>query len=163
VTEECVPIPAYRTDLPTDVDAMVRHLYRPEPHPAPGADTVYGPVDSADQLAFVRVGHTILDSRHSPAVQAAAFRAAERIPGVTARPDTADAAGRRGIAVTRTFRGFRVELVFDATTYAYLGSGIVVVSPVAEFQGLRDLARGDDLHRDAILRVAVADRIRQVP
>jgi hypothetical protein len=159
-TEACTPMPADRAGLPTDADAMLAHLYRP------GDDDVPGDYPSADQRAFARVSVVLGQSLLAPAVQAAAFQAASRIPGVTVLRGVVDAAGRTGTAVTRTERAVREELIFDPTAYRYLGAQATVVDPAAfdsSSGALTGLHAGDQIAREAIVRVAVVDRPGQQP
>ncbi|OLB77280.1 MAG: hypothetical protein AUI14_16520 [Actinobacteria bacterium 13_2_20CM_2_71_6] len=160
-TEECTPYPAYRADLPTDAEAMLRYLYRP------GDDA--GDIEpdvSADQKAFMRVAEVIRTSLPAPAVQAAVFRAAARIPGVTVIQDATDVAGRHGVAVARTDGGVRAELIFDGSTYQYLGTNESIVDADAFSHGnliVHGLHPGDVYHQEAILRAALVDRPGQLP
>jgi hypothetical protein len=112
-------------------------------------------------------------------VQEAAFLAAGRIGGVQVRRDVADAAGRVGVAVTRTEAGVRQELVFDRTTYRYLGHNIigaefdlarakVVRSPdigngTVELRPGSNPKPGEVIYQSAPLRIAVVDRAGQRP
>jgi hypothetical protein len=159
IEQECSPYPAYRKDLPTDVDAMVAHVYS-----AVGTDA--SPGESPDSAAFRRVGALIAASLPAPPVQALAFEAAARIPGATVLENVSDISGRAGIAVARTDGGVRTELIFDPDTYAYLGSNEVVVEDNPASFGFAPnlgLKAGDVLRREAVLRVAVVDRAGQTP
>jgi hypothetical protein len=159
VTRACTPHPAVRADLPTDAEAMLRYLYRP------GDEGAGGPNVPADQKAFQRASEVIEASLSAPAVQAAVFRAVAQMPGVTVSPGAVDAAGRRGVAVTRTGGPFRFELIFDAKTHRYLGSSWDVVDLATVFRGLtiRGMKSGDPTTQTAILRVAIVDRAGQLP
>src|SRR5689334_10029964 len=153
-TEPCTPNPAYRADLPTDPAAMRAYLYRPD------ADHTGLP---ADQLAFERVAEVLSLSLGAPAVQAAVYRAAAEIPGTTISQPATDVAGRPGIAVARTDTGIRTELIFDAGTYRYLGTNRTFADPAAagslNFQGWHLLS----VDQEAIQRVAVVDRVGEMP
>jgi hypothetical protein len=117
----------------------------------------------ADQLAFERVTEVLSLSLGAPAVQAAVYRAAAQIPGTTISQPTADVAGRPGIAVARTDTGIRTELIFDTAAYRYLGTNRTFVDPAAaaalSFQGWHLLS----VDQEAIQRVAVVDRVGQMP
>ena len=153
-TEPCTPNPAYQADLPTDPAAMRAYLYRPDANHT-GL--------SADQLAFERVAEVLGLSLGSPAVQAAVYRAAAEIPGTTIIQSVTDVAGRPGIAVARTDTGIRTELVFDRTTYRYLGTNRVFSDPSAvaalNYEGWHLLS----VDQEAILRVAVVDEVGDLP
>jgi hypothetical protein len=152
------PQPAQLSGLPTDPDAMFKYLYR-----VSSEDWEVGL--SADQLAVARVGDVVAGSLASPAVLTAVYRAAERIPGVMVAADMVDVTGRHGVALVRTADHIRTELIFDRTTYAYLGSNTVVAEAYSvEYEGtVYDHQRGDVIERSAILRVAVVDRPGQLP
>jgi len=133
---------------------------------------------SADQRAFTEIAE-ILYKNHLPAVQEAAFLAAGRIAGVQVRRNVTDAAGRAGIAVTRTEAGTRHELVFDPTTYRYLGLNIigaefdqagakVVRSPnsgkgTAQIRLGPNPRPGEVIYKSALLGIAVVDKAGQRP
>jgi hypothetical protein len=142
----CRPMPAYRGDLPTGTDAMVRYLYRNSHGENP-----------PDQQAFVTVGDLIREAYLPPAALSALYSAAARIPGVSVQRDVVDAAGRHGIAVARAFNGIRHELIFDPATYEFLGEREVVT---------RDgdgLTAGQLFGSAAVLRVAIVARPGQLP
>lgn len=54
-----------------------------------------------------------------PGLQAAAFEALAKLPGIVLDDDEVDALGRHGIGVT--YPGMTIGLVFEQGTYAYLG------------------------------------------
>jgi len=133
---------------------------------------------SDDQRAFNEIA-ALLYKNHLPAVQEAAFRAAGRIAGVQVRRGATDAAGRAGVAVTRTEAGARQELVFDPATGRYLGHNIiaaefdlagakVVRSPTigkgsAEFRPGPNPKPGEVIYQSALLRIAIVDKAGQRP
>ena len=137
---------------------MLKYLYR-----APTDD--WQAELSADQLAFGRISTVVNGSLNSPAVLTAVYRAAERIPGVTVDRDAVDVTGRHGVALVRTADHHRTELIFDRTTYAYLGANLVVVDAysVRGKAVVIDNHPGDVRDRSAVLRVAVVDRVGQLP
>jgi hypothetical protein len=183
----CTPEPAYRlTPVPTDPDELLAYLYDSEgtgDHYVwilpPGSRTGgVGVKLSEHQRAFQKLTG-LLYQNHSPALQAAALRAAARIPGVEVVRGVRDAAGRTGVAVARTEAGTREELVFDERTYAFLGhnstvaeldlTGVnVTAPPVGEIDAARiDIIRhrkpGDVIQKWAILRIDIVDRAGQRP
>jgi hypothetical protein len=187
----CTPVPAYRpAAVPTDPDALLAYAYQ---HSAvgqrggcvwivkPDSGDVFGDgcvLSSEHQRAFMTFTE-LLYQNHAPAMQAAVFRAAARIPGVELKTGVLDAAGRPGIAVARTDLGTREELVFDPQTYAFLGHNSIV----AEFDpasvriaggGQPDPAvierivkrrgnPGDVIQKWAVLGIDVVDRAGQRP
>ncbi|WP_432927310.1 CU044_5270 family protein [Microbispora sp. CA-135349] len=71
------------------------------------------------------VGTFVRESVFRPSLTAALFRIAAGIDGITLVPDAVDAAGRHGIGVTMEEDRTRTELVFDKSTYRYLGERTV--------------------------------------
>ncbi|WP_320065876.1 CU044_5270 family protein [Micromonospora sp. RTGN7] len=113
-TFKAVGAPANSTyaNLPTDPEALLRHAYAV-------ADQGDLPRDYA---AFDYIGEALRESLLPPAVNAALYRAAARIPGAVLVPESVDAAGRAGVAVGRTDEfGTRTEWIFDRTSFEYLG------------------------------------------
>jgi hypothetical protein len=126
VTEECVPEPAYRSDLPTTTDAMLEYLDR-------NASGTPGDVNARGKDILRLVGEALL----APETRAALFQAASRVPGLEVVADVRDATGKAAIGITWPLPpagpsasappggqgGPKPEvLVFDPTTYEYLGS-----------------------------------------
>ncbi|MFF3376026.1 CU044_5270 family protein [Streptomyces sp. NPDC002680] len=130
--------------LPTDPDKMLAWLY----------ETVAKEVDNEqpdkDYRAFVLFGDLIRETLMPPKVGAALYRAAAKIPGVEVVPDVKDAAGRTGIAVTRTGAdGEEEQLIFDRKKYTFLGE--------------RLLDDGKLAGSSSVLERAVVDRTGQRP
>ncbi|MFF7455203.1 CU044_5270 family protein [Kitasatospora sp. NPDC008115] len=111
------PTYAYLAGLPTDPDALLKKIY---------AETK-GQGQTPDQEAFVTIGDLLREQIAPPAVSAALYRAAAKIPGVTVVDDSVDAAGRHGVAVAHVNAGTRTEWIFDPKTHEFLGERIVVV------------------------------------
>jgi hypothetical protein len=136
-TEPCVPYPAYLPDLPTDADAMIRYLNE-HGNAEPGNVNAM-----AKDILFLMQGHYL-----RPPSRAALFAAASRLPGLRVVPNVTDAAGRPGIGVAWSSDGKSGRstnmLVFDPTTYAYLGV----------FAGAGSTA---------VLEFAIVDKARQRP
>ena len=183
----CTPEPAYQPGrVPTDADALLAYVYSvaaAEPtwvSVGPGPDGLpRGYVRlSNDQRAFIEIAG-LLYSNHLPAVQEAAFLAAGRIPGVQLRRNVPDAAGRVGVAVTRTEAGARQEMVFDPASYRYLGNNIIAAEfdthgakvvrmpdigkGSAEFRTGPNPKPGDVIYKSALLRIAIVDKAGQLP
>ncbi|TDD87394.1 CU044_5270 family protein [Actinomadura rubrisoli] len=129
----------YLDALPADPGALLRLM-----------DGAGGDGDRGDRL-WESASNLLVSSAAPPPVQAALYRAIARIPGVRLVDRSEDAAGREGIAVARVNGAIRTELIFDRTSYAFLGERGVVVST------------GDDgpagalVSSSAVLRVSVAD------
>lgn len=134
---EVVPsVAAYRRDLPTDPAAMRRYLYAGHP----------GDDSKAWGTVTLLLWHTYLP----PASEAALFEAASAIPGTTVQPGQIDPVGRPAIAVSRSGKGTRFELLFDPATYRYLGFRTVGTD-------------GTTLTYSALLRTAIVDKVGQLP
>lgn len=114
--EDCAPSPAYRTDLPTTADAMLAYL-----DARPGGKE--GNVNSMGKDVLTLADEKALP----PASYAALFQAAAKVPGLKALDHVTDGAGRPGVGITWTNPADRADhkpivVVFDATTYQYLGT-----------------------------------------
>ncbi len=107
----------YRTDLPTDVQAMYEWLYAHTPN-AGGAPS--------DFAVFQTAGGLIRDSYVPPKARTALFAAVARIPGATVTEDVTSLGGGEGVAVGMRGDGTRYELIFDATTFAFLGNRALI-------------------------------------
>ncbi|GAA4670394.1 CU044_5270 family protein [Phytohabitans rumicis] len=112
----CRTIPAYQPDLPTEADAMLAWLY--DSAKATGKDRTVAAFNAACDLIE---GYYLL-----PAMEAALFESLSQLPGITVQADVADFAGRRGVAIRATPSSSgqpkESELIFDPTTYAFLGT-----------------------------------------
>ncbi|MFJ9952349.1 CU044_5270 family protein [Kitasatospora sp. NPDC091207] len=133
---------------PTDPEPLLKSIYT----------TVSGPRDR-DQQAFETI-KAIINEQLVPGPSAAAlYRAAANIPGVVVVQNSQDAAGRTGLALARLDErsGERVELVFDRTTFAYLGSRGIQVKQVD------NVKPGTVTERTAVLERAVVDTNKERP
>ncbi|MFD9739748.1 CU044_5270 family protein [Umezawaea sp. NPDC059074] len=133
VTEPCEPRPAYRSDLPTTTDAMLAYLDA-------NASGDPGNVNARGKDVLALIGESAMPAE----TRAALFEAASRIPGLQVVPDVHDATGKPGIGITwpppadpspsasvpasaaasasARPKPTPIVLVFDATTYEYLGT-----------------------------------------
>jgi hypothetical protein len=92
----------------------------------------------------------LLDSDYLlPAQQAALYRFLATTPGITVEQGVADIAGRRGIGVGWSFEGGRSMLIFDSTTFTYLGT--------------TTWGAGGRRSGDALLQMGLVDRVGQLP
>ncbi|WP_406089358.1 CU044_5270 family protein [Kitasatospora purpeofusca] len=118
--------PSYRmlAGLPSEPEALTKLIYADAGynHGAGSASTT-----GSDQEAFVTIGDLLCNAVAPPAVSAALYRAASRIPGVTTVDDAVDAVGRHGVAVARVHDGTRFEWIFDQRTMRLLGKRAVLV------------------------------------
>ncbi|GAA3866110.1 hypothetical protein GCM10023084_19230 [Streptomyces lacrimifluminis] len=98
--------------LPTDPDALLKKIY---------ADT--GDGGSADRgQALELIGDMLATATLLPEVNAALYRAAAKIPGVSVVENAKDLAGRPGIGLRFKDRDDHETWVFDKGSLTYLGS-----------------------------------------
>jgi hypothetical protein len=109
-----------------------------------------------DTRAFTLVGDTLREQYVPPKAVAALFDAAATIPG-TSVVHQADVAGRHGIAVSRTNQGIRHDLIFDSSTYRFLGERDVAVGNVPPYPKNAVIGWTAQLH------LAIVDRAGQLP
>ncbi len=82
-----------------------------------------------------------------------------RIPQLTVRTPAADVAGRSGVAIVHGGPGGQPEVIFDASTYRYLGTNRTI-----EMAGLPGTSKTVTMDvRTAVQQVAVVDRMGDVP
>ncbi|MBO0871465.1 MAG: CU044_5270 family protein, partial [Micromonosporaceae bacterium] len=163
----CVPQPAYRPDLPTDSTAMLAYLRSAALERSKG-DPAFA------QIFVYEVITGLLNGYLTPSQRGALFEAASRLPGSVVVPDVVDAAGRHGIAVAQSLLGYteqprpgtsppppapvaQNQLIFDPTSYAYLGSRTVSTTVVD------GKPAGTVTEQNAVLQTAIVDRAGQRP
>ena len=130
--------------LPADPDEMYDWLREVAPRYS-GQETY--------QAMFVLVGDLVQSAIVPPRQGAALYRAVARIPGVTVVEDAVDAAGRRGVAITRQDpdNPTRDEWIFDPRTHEFLGERSVATDDYANVE------EGTVTSSTAVLRRAVVD------
>ena len=139
--DNCTPRPAYLINLPTNAPAMTAYLR------TKANETTNGDL-------FTAAGDLIREAYLPPASLSALFQALGDVPDLAVAQDAEDAAGRHGVSVGRDAHGFRNELIFDRTTFAYLGSRTIA---------RQDAGKVTIDGQSAQLRVAIVDRLRQLP
>jgi hypothetical protein len=118
ITTKCTPQPAFYPDMPTDPSAMQAFLLKiGDIYPASVAET---PAAALNNLAK-NVGFMLDSDYLLPAQEAALYRFLASTQWVTVVPDTEDVSGRPGIGVEWDYIGSKAMLVFDPSTYEYLG------------------------------------------
>ncbi|MCP9944037.1 CU044_5270 family protein [Streptomyces somaliensis] len=134
--------------LPADPDALLDHLYG-----------VGGDEGDRHQKAFEEIQAIVGEQLLPPRTAATLYRAAAKIPGVVVVDGSQDAVGRTGIALARLDErtGERTEMIFDRTTYDYLGSRGVQVEQTGTVKP------GTVVERTAVLERAVVDSQRERP
>ncbi|WP_414938811.1 CU044_5270 family protein [Amycolatopsis sp. cmx-11-51] len=138
VMEPCTPRPHYRADLPTDADAMFAYL---------NADNADHSGEKGDYNAMGKDILALANENHlPPAVRAALFGAAAKVPGLRAVEHAKDGAGRPGVGITWPLRpeddpkvAKPDMIVFAADTFLYLGGNgtAVTASGVVDAVGQR--------------------------
>ncbi|SDX93082.1 hypothetical protein SAMN05216215_1017117 [Saccharopolyspora shandongensis] len=110
----CSPVPGHIYVLPTDAAGMLDYLK--ERSSDPGSAWLIGE----------EIRDIVAESYVRPESRAAVFEAATKVPGISVVEDAKDAIGRTGVGISfpkPDGENIREEiLVFDPTTYAYLGS-----------------------------------------
>ncbi|MFC8451954.1 CU044_5270 family protein [Kitasatospora sp. NPDC057223] len=112
------PTYEYLAGLPTDPAALLEKIYT----------ETKGQGSSPDQEAFVTIGDLLRGQIAPPAVSAALYRAAARIPGVTTIDGVPAGSGRTGVAVAHVDGDVRTEWIFDRSSYEFLGEREVVAA-----------------------------------
>ncbi|HEX5115490.1 MAG TPA: CU044_5270 family protein [Pseudonocardiaceae bacterium] len=137
--------PSYRllAGLPTDPQTLLATIYLQE----------QGHGSDPDSQAFTTIGDLLRDSVPPPAVSAALYRAAALIPGVQVESDAVDAAGRHGIAVSRSSQATRYEWIFDRTSLVMIGEREV------RTKASKIGAPGTIMDNTAILAKAIVDSV----
>ncbi|MFJ2811098.1 CU044_5270 family protein [Kitasatospora sp. NPDC087271] len=133
----------YVRTLPTDPQELLQKIY---------AETK-GSGNGPDQEAFVTIADLIREQAVPGKLAAALYQAAARIPGVVLLDSATDAAGRTGIAIARTntVTGSRDEIIFDRSSYAFLGERSVQVTAASGVEP------GTVTANTAVLKRAAAD------
>ncbi|MFI8194848.1 CU044_5270 family protein [Streptomyces sp. NPDC085946] len=143
--------PTYRwlSSLPTDPDKLLTYLYAKTPQ-ADGRER--------DQAVFEQIG-SLLGGVMPPRTGAALYRAAAKIPGVTAAPQARDAIDRKGLGIARddTRYGIRTEWVFDKKDFAFLGSRSYLIKDTSYGKA------GTLLSSTAELEHAIVDEVGRQP
>jgi hypothetical protein len=118
---KCFPTVGYFPDLPTDPNAVLPYL-----NEIGVVDTADGPPSDApagweDNVIGKAVSYLMSSSYLLPTQQAALYKLMAETPGFEMVPSMADAVGRTGVGIEWTFEGGTAAVIFDPTTFAYLG------------------------------------------
>ncbi|MFD4502659.1 CU044_5270 family protein [Streptomyces sp. NPDC058457] len=107
-------VPTFRElqTLPTDPDALLEKIY---------AGTK-GEGQTRQSAALEKIGDMLPDATLLPELDAALYRAAAKIPGVSVVADAKDYTGRSGIGLSFEERDGRTVWVFDKKSLDFLGS-----------------------------------------
>jgi len=116
-TARCTPQPAFFPDMPTNAGSMLSYLEKIQVAYLAG---VTSPGIELNNLAK-NVGFMLGTDYLLPAQQAALYQFLATTSGITLAQSVKDVAGRPGIGVQWSFGGSSAMLIFDPTTYQYLG------------------------------------------
>ena len=138
----------YRSDLPTDEGRMLAYLYR------------QGGGGSKEDAAWEQASD-LTGKALPPRSRAALLGAMARIPGATVIKNVTDDAGRPGVGVAYVSGNAEYRerdiLIFDRSTYAFLGERNVLVK---SFNGRPP---GTVVFYSVLLRTAYVDRVGRLP
>ncbi|MGK5553843.1 CU044_5270 family protein [Actinomadura kijaniata] len=138
--------------LPTEPGALLAGVYAKIPKSGKTATPA-----ARNAAAFQELGRLLTEQILPPRLAAAVYRAAAKIPGVLVVPDSADAAGRHGVAVALVANGERNEWIFDKKTLTYLGErGYMVEDTKLAKKGMVTAAT-------AVLRRGVVNKAGELP
>jgi len=98
--------------LPTDPDSLLEKIY---------AGTK-GEGQTRESAALEKIGDLLPDASLLPELDAALYRAAAKIPGVSLVTDTKDYTGRSGIGLSFKDRDGDTVWVFDKNSLQFLGT-----------------------------------------
>jgi hypothetical protein len=137
--------------LPTDPDALLADIEARKVEDAPAGDA----------YTFKIIGDLLRETNATPALRAAIYRAAAKLPGVTLLSTVTDPVGRSGIGLADTSNGQRNELIFNPTTSALIGEETVVTDP-SDFCQL-DVSAGTVLSETSYVTAGVVSSTTAVP
>ncbi|WP_433246192.1 CU044_5270 family protein [Actinomadura nitritigenes] len=156
IADKSQPVP--RTD---SYMWMVKHLpglldyWRPQlrhPLPPEKTDRPYG------SWSWYGIGD-IVGGYLPPRLRAQVFEFLSDVPGVRVDEHATDALGRPGIGLSKDSEGARLELVFDRSTYRFLGDHYLDLTPHPEGGDPTDEPdSGAGEERTTVLKVGVVDR-----
>lgn len=145
VTTKCVAQPAFFPDMPIDSGSMLAYLVKIQvAYPAGIASPSIELNDLAKDIGYMLDTDYLL-----PAQQAALYRFLATTPGITLVQSVKDVAGRPGIGVRWSFEGSSAMLIFDPSTYQYLGTSTT--------------GTGGQVGGTALLQTAIVDNAAQQP
>jgi hypothetical protein len=91
-----------------------------------------GPPGPAED--FVQIGDLLRETDAPPALRAALFTVAERLPGIEEMGSVTDHAGRQGVGVAYTSGGSRHELIFNPADSSLMGEEDVITDATAQHE-----------------------------
>ncbi len=150
-TAGCPPLPAYRTDLPTEPEALLGVLTTMAGVDKDSIEKDGMPADVRATRIFEEMAELLFAEVLPPNLRAALFETMALIPGVRVEPGAVDLLGRPAVAVAAppSTSEPAEQLMFEAKTFTYLGER-KIVSGRPNGQG------------NAIIRTAIVDRVGQL-
>lgn len=149
----CFPSAGYFPNLPSDPSGVLSYL-----NSIGLIDTTAGAPSGApagwENNVIGKAVAYLMGSRYlTPGQQAALYELMAATPGFQVVPSMTDAVGRKGVGVEWNFQGSWAAVIFDPTTYAYLGARTWPVNepadPSAPYNGA------------ALIRLAVVGSVGQ--
>jgi hypothetical protein len=143
--------------LPTEAEALRLAIeHRPAGNPPAAVSSREGR-STVDRLVEI-----LTEPITTPALRAAGFAALAEVPGVRREPNVADAAGRRGEALTwESERGFGDRVIFDPHTSRVLADAELILGPPSTHD--YDAAPMTAYRETAYLSSAIVDSANEVP
>jgi hypothetical protein len=139
--------------LPTDPDKLYAYFH----------EQADGHSRGTDVEMFVLVSDVLRETPAPPALQAALYEVAARIPGVQLLGPTTDPAGRHGTGIAKVDRdGARHVLIFDPATATPLGERETATRPIQVSPGIKAPA-GTVLGEDAELETGFVGSVTARP
>ena len=118
------PTYTWLQSLPTDPHQLLEILYAESAYLGGGRNVA----------AFSAIGHVLSTAVLPPATEAAIYRAAALIPGVTLIRESIDMTGRTGFGIALTdSTGLQNEWIFSKATYRFLGERATQVTDAPGF------------------------------
>jgi hypothetical protein len=147
----CVPIVGYYPGMPTDPNEMLAYL-----NEVSLVDTENNPTYDAlpgweDNVVGKTVAELMSSSYLLPAQQDALLKVMAATPGFQVVSPMSDATGRPGVGIEWSFEGGVSAIIFDPTTYAYLGDR---TWPKGQPANPSDSYDGDALVKQAVVASA---------
>ncbi len=140
--------------LPTDPEKLRLAIQN---HEAPGVSDEGGkPLGALETIEDL--GGLLSHPNASPALRAAAFNALAELPGVELDRNATDLVGRPGYAISYSNgHSFRIALIFDPETSAFLGERVVLADPGQDPVEWKGYEAGLTLRDVAYLQSKVVD------
>lgn len=154
-TTKCFPTVGYFPDLPTDPNAVLAYLNEVGVVDTAGGSPADAPAGWEDNVIGKAVSQLMSSTYLLPAQEAALYKLMAETPGFQMVPSMTDAIGRSGVGIEWTFAGGTGAIIFDPTTFAYLGTRTWPAGQPADLSAPYD--------GDALVNLAVVSNAGQQP